>query len=113
MLGLSFRVNNMESAVLYAQIKHLYEAGLTPKEIALKINLEVSAVRVRLKNLGYMLDRKKSNTCFKGHEYTPENTIVQKSTGKRQCRQCKRISGREYERRTREKRKGSRAAARD
>lgn len=30
--------------------------------------------------------------CKRGHEYTPENTYVQPSSGSRRCRECARIS---------------------
>lgn len=41
--------------------------------------------------------------CPKGHEYTPENTIIHTSRGgpERSCRECQRICGRERMRRIR------------
>lgn len=36
--------------------------------------------------------------CKNGHEYTPENTKFQKSNGKRQCRECKRLARNPYPR---------------
>ena len=38
--------------------------------------------------------------CIHGHEFTPENTIRNRD-GYRRCRECKRIEGREYQRRKR------------
>jgi hypothetical protein len=35
----------------------------------------------------------RENRCTRGHEYTPENTLVKKS-GKRECRQCSRMRDR-------------------
>ena len=41
-----------------------------------------------------LLGRLKANVCRKGHEYTPDNIIVNKSSGKRQCRTCRNQSRR-------------------
>ncbi len=34
--------------------------------------------------------------CPKGHEYTPENTIIEKKSGSRHCRVCKRAADARY-----------------
>lgn len=39
--------------------------------------------------------------CIRGHEFTPDNTYVKPSTGKRSCRACRRIHRDEYEARRR------------
>lgn len=41
--------------------------------------------------------------CIHGHEFTPENTYVNPSSGSRQCRECRRRVGRESARRRRER----------
>jgi hypothetical protein len=38
----------------------------------------------------------KLETCKHGHEWTPENTLIIKKTGARQCRQCKNNSKKKH-----------------
>lgn len=42
--------------------------------------------------------------CKRGHEYTPENTVINSTTGSRQCRACRIEVKRRYNQRQREKR---------
>jgi hypothetical protein len=41
--------------------------------------------------------------CVRGHEYTPENTLINAKTGTRRCAACNREDQEEYNRRRREK----------
>jgi len=35
-------------------------------------------------------------SCFRGHEYTPENTYIRRDNGARKCRACARLRERRY-----------------
>lgn len=43
-------------------------------------------------------------TCGDGHEWTPDNIIVDPGDGKRRCRTCRRAAGRRFKQRQREQR---------
>lgn len=80
-----------------ARMGEMYADGRMVKEIAAEMGLSTFTVRLSLRGLvddarvkGSPRWRQPTTHCKWGHEYTPENTYVQPSTGGRQCLACRR-----------------------
>lgn len=85
----------MKAKIDKPEAKRLYEGNWTVREIAEHMGVDRSRVYAALRSLGVQMrddrlqeNRTVSTRCGKGlHEFTPENTRVDKQGG-RHCRAC-------------------------
>ena len=66
-------------------------------------HLEPTTHRINVQRGDAGIRNAEKTVCDHGHEFTPENTIIRKDTGYRQCRACLRRTTREAMRRRRAK----------
>jgi len=80
----------------------LYREGKTITEMATQLGVSLTAVFSWMKEWGHKpLHSSLRTHCPSGHPYSEENTYIGPTQGDRQCRECKRIWGRQYKMRKR------------